>query len=210
MIGVVPWKRCTSPSRQVFATLLPQIAQDINAVNQLVVHGFPYQAVAVSVSAFEHSVMLASIGKDDARASRWIAHTDPGHNIDSVQRTVQLALDNLDRDFPGVKVQLQDPYKGMYQPLCAFKHGNPLVQQYVRQIASSPLPMSMFDTADRRAIIAAMWAIEAAIRAAWFALVSFVPHHLPKSPDLEEIVRGFNAGLNAVVAIRRIKEQQPN
>jgi hypothetical protein len=199
-----------SPSRQVFDKLLPQIAQDIKGVNRLVVSGFPYQAVAVAGSAFEHGVMLASIGNDDARAKKWLSHTSSTRNSDSVQKTVELALDNLDRDFPGLKAQLQDPYKGMYGPLCAFKHGNPLVQQHVQQKTSGGLPLSIFAPADRRAIIAAFWAIEAAIRAAWFALISFIRHHLPRSVDLEEIVRGVNRAANTVVQKRQRKEQEPN
>jgi hypothetical protein len=199
-----------SPAYQVFAVLLPQIAQDIWAVSQLAVMGLPYQAVAISVSAFEHGVMLASVANDDKRAGRWLAHTDPAHNIDSVQQSVRRALENLDRDFPGLKARLQDPYKGMYQPLCAFKHGNPIVQQQVQHSISAALPLSIFAASDRRAIIAAFWAIEAAIRAAWFALVPFIRHHLPPSPDLNEIVRGFNLAANKVAEIRRQKEQEPN
>jgi hypothetical protein len=154
--------------------------------------------------------MLASVGSDDQRAERWLGHTDPAHNIDSVQKTVRRALDNLDRDFPGLKAHLQDPYSGIYQPLCAFKHGNPLVQKHVQGNALAALPLSIFAPADRRAVIVACWAIEGAIRGAWFSLISFIPHHLPSSPDLNEIVRGFNAAANKVAAIRQHKEREPN
>src|SRR3954467_9258337 len=47
----------TSVSKRVTANLLQQIAQDTQAVCLLAAYGFPYQAVAVSVSSFEHAMM---------------------------------------------------------------------------------------------------------------------------------------------------------
>ncbi len=202
-----------SAARQVFDKLLPQIAQDIRAVGLLAKLGFPYQAVTVSVSAFEHGVMLASIGDDDERAGKWLAHTDLTRNMDNVHDTVLRALTNLDRDYPGLKAKLQvthegkllGPYQTMYQRLCTFKHGNPVVQQHMQARAADALPLSIFAAADRRAI-AAFWAIEAAIRAAWFALISFIPHHLPPAPDWQPIMLGLNRAANELAAIRARKE----
>jgi hypothetical protein len=207
-----------SPSRQVFDRLLPQIAQDLKAVGRLASSGFPYQAVTVAVSAFEHGVMLASIGRDDQRAERWLAHTDLTRNMDNVHDTVQRALKNLDRDFPGVRAQLRSldngkpvgPYERMYQPLCAFKHGNPVAQRHMHATAAVALPLSIFSAPDRRAIVVAFWAIEGAIRAAWFALIAFIPHHLPKTREWDPIMIGMNRVANALRAIREQKEQEPN
>ena len=205
-----------SPSRQVFDKLLPQIAQDIHAVRLLTSLGFPYQAVTVAVSTFEHGVMLASIGSNDERAGKWLAHTDPARNMDNVFDTLERALNNLDSDFPGLKAKLQvlregklqGPYHEMYQPLCAFKHGNPVVQRHMEGMAADALPLSIFAAADRRAIIAAFWAIEAAIRAAWFALISFIPHHLPDAPDWNPIMRGINRAANELALIRAHTERK--
>jgi hypothetical protein len=84
-----------SVSKKVSTNLLTQIGRDIKAVNLLASSGFPYQAVAVSVSAFEHGMMVASIGNDDARAQEWLDHSDPGHNLERVAELVRLALERL-------------------------------------------------------------------------------------------------------------------
>src|SRR6202022_3064181 len=81
-LHLAPIDQNSAASKRVSANLLTQIAQDIKAVGLLASSGFPYQAATVSVSAFEHSMMVASIGNDNARAQRWIDHSDQWRNID--------------------------------------------------------------------------------------------------------------------------------
>ena len=94
--------------------------------------------------------------------------------VDSVKTLVKLAVEKLDQAHPGLKAVLEDSYAGMYTPLCTFKHGNPIVQQRIHAGVDNPL--SNFSVANRRAVIAACWAFEAAIRSGWIALISFIPH----------------------------------
>jgi hypothetical protein len=159
----------TSPSttvsvaRRVSSQLLAQIGQDITAINTLTSVGLVYQAASIAASTFEHAMMLASIGDDNARAQLWLDHTNQKQNIDSVKDRVRAALEMLDRKNPGLKGQLGDPYAGMYGPLCTFKHGNPLVQQYLGAVKQgNAIQFVVFPMADRRAVIAGCWAIEAA------------------------------------------------
>jgi hypothetical protein len=74
----------------------------------------------------------------------------------------------------------------MYQPLCAFKHGNPVVQRHMPELTE----------ADRRAFIAACWALEAEIRSGWLALLAFLPRHTALSVEMEQIMRGINRAFN--------------
>jgi hypothetical protein len=98
----------------------------------------------------------------------------------------------------------------MYQSLCAFKHGNPLVQQHVvaaRRIDADPFVV--FPVADRKARIAACWAIEGAIRAGWIGLVSFVGDYGANIGRFREIINGINRSSNELEAIRmKVEEQQ--
>jgi hypothetical protein len=197
-------------AKQVSSQLLAQIAQDIIAISQLTTAGFAYQAVSIAASTFEHSWMLASIGTDSTRAQQWLDHTNEKQNIDNVKDRVRVGLRKLDRKNPGLKTQLGDPYEGMYKSLCAFKHGNPLVQQHIvgaKRIDSDEFVV--FPIADRRALIAAYWAIEAAIRSGWVGLVSFVGDHVANVGELREIINGINRSANGLRAIRaKIEEQQ--
>jgi hypothetical protein len=197
-------------SKRVSTNLLTQIAQDIKAVGLLASSGFPYQAVTVSVSAFEHSMMVASIGNDNARAQKWVDHSNQAYNIDSVKELVRRALNNLERENPGLKDRLGDLYIGVYQPLCTFKHGNPMVQQHMHSDKGGALPLSIFAVADRRATVAAMWALEACIRSGWLALLSFMTHHIAVSTEMSEIMKGLNRSHNELIKIRKGKEQEPN
>jgi hypothetical protein len=196
-------------AKQVACRLLAQIAQDIIAICRLTSAGFAYQAVSIAASTFEHSWMLASIGADSLRAQQWLAHTNEKQNIDNVKDRVKAGLDKIDSKNPGLKKQLGDPYEGMYKPLCAFKHGNPLVQQHIvpaRRIEADELVV--FPIADRRALIAAYWAIETAIRSGWISLVSFVGDHMANVDGWREIINGMNHSANGLKAIRaRIEEQ---
>jgi hypothetical protein len=197
-----------STSKQVIRNLLTQIAQDSKAIRLLVTHGFPYQAVTVSVSSFEHSMMIGSIGSDDARAQDWLDHPNLSQNLDSVKKLIQLTLDNLEQSFPGIKANLGDPYDKVYKPLCAIKHGNPIAQQHMNH--EGPLPSSFFAPADRRSTVAAMWALEASVRACWIGLISFIPHHGIKREDTDEMVRGLNSALNELMQLRKAVEDSPN
>jgi hypothetical protein len=197
-------------SRRVTTNLLTQIAQDIKAVGLLASSGFPYQAVAVCVSTFEHSMMLVSIDKNDARAEKWLQHSAKGHNIETVKELVRRALKNLDRDHAGIADRLGDLYEGMHQPLCAFKHGNPMVQQHIHSAAANSSPLSIFTVGNRRAVIAAFWALETAIRSGWLALLSFVTHHVQVSADLSDIMKGIDRSSNEPREIRAKKEREPN
>jgi len=195
-------------SRRVTTTLLIQIAQDIGAISLLGCSGFPYHAVTVSVSTFEHGMMLASIGSDNARAQRWLDHSIQTQNLDGVRTLVNLALENLDQAHPGLKTALGDPYGGMFTPLCTFKHGNPIVQQHIHTGVDNPL--SNFSVANRRAVVAAFWAFEAAIRSGWIALLSFIQHQLQGSSELIEATKEINRAYNKLVKIRHQKETEPN
>jgi hypothetical protein len=198
-----------SVSRRVTMNLLIQIAQDIKAVSLLASSGFPYHAVTISVSTFEHGMMVASIGSDNARAQKWLDHSDETKNIDSVRQLVELATDNLERAHHGLKAALGDPYKGMFTKLCTFKHGNPMVQQHMHSVLGTSFPLSTYSVADRRAVIAAFWAFEAVIRSGWIALLSFIKHHVHGSEELTNIANAINRSLNEVMKIRFKKESEP-
>jgi hypothetical protein len=190
-----------STSKRVTRNLLTQIAQDTKAVRLLASCGFPYQAATVSVSSFEHSMMIGSIGGDDTRAQKWLNHLKLKRNINNVKELVQLTLENLDRLHDGLSSRLGDLYAGIYEPLCTFKHGNPVVQQRMNPVGQ--LPMSIFAKADRRADIAAMWALEASVRSIWISLVSFIDHHGIKRKETDEMMRGLNEALREIVAVRK-------
>jgi hypothetical protein len=209
-LDLAPISKDADVSKSVSANLLTQIAQDTKAVVMLAASGFPYQAVTVSVSAFEHSMMVASIGKDNARAQKWLDHTNQAFNIDTVKEVVRRAVNKLDRENPGLKDRLGDLYVKVYQPLCAFKHGNPTVQQHMNPVRDDSLPLSIFAVADRRATIAAMWALEAGIRAGWLALLSFMTHHVAVSAEMKKIMQGLNRSNNELIKIRVKKEKEPN
>jgi hypothetical protein len=197
-----------STSKQVIRNLLTQIAQDSKAIRLLVTHGFPYQAVAVSVSSFEHSMMIGSIGKDDARAQDWLDHPNLSENLNRVKKLIQLTLDNLEQSSPGIRVNLGDPYDKVYKPLCAMKHGNPIAQQHMNP--EGPLPYSLFAPANRQSTVAAMWALEASVRACWVGLISFIPHHGIKREETDEMARGLNTALNELMRLRKGLEDTPN
>lgn len=200
----------TTVAKQVSSQLLAQIAQDITAICRLTSAGFAYQAVSIAASTFEHSWMLASIGTDSIRAQQWLDHSNQKQNIDNVKDRVKAGLKRLDGKNPGLKRQLDDPYEGMYEPLCAFKHGNPLVQQHIvsaKRIEADEFVV--FPIADPRALIAAYWAIETAIRSGWIGLVSFVGDHVVNIDGWREIINGLNRSANGLEAIRaKIEEQQ--
>jgi hypothetical protein len=197
-----------STSKSVTRNLLTQIAQDNRAIRLLVTRGFPYQAVTVSVSSFEHSMMIGSIGNSNDRAQDWLAHPILSQNLNSVKKLIQLTLDNLEMSFPGMKARLGDPYEGVYKPLCAMKHGNPIAQQHMNP--EGPLPYSLLALAGRRTNVAAMWALEASIRATWIGLISFIPHHGPERKETNHMVRGLNAALNHLMLLRKALEDTPN
>ena len=196
-------------AKRVSSQLLAQIAHDITAICWLTSAGFAFQAVSLAASTFEHSWMLASIGTDSMRAQQWLEHTNEKQNIDSVKDRVKAGLEKLERKNPGLKRQLGDPYKGMYTTLCAFKHGNPLVQQHIvpaKRIEADELVV--FPVADRKALIAAYWAMEAAIRSGWIGLVSFVGDHMANVNEWRETINGINRSANGLVAIRAKVEEQ--
>ena len=143
------------------------------------------------------------------RAQQWLEHTNEKQNIDSVKDRVKAGLEKLEGKNPGLKRQLGDPYKGMYTTLCAFKHGNPLVQQHIvpaKRIEADELVV--FPVADRKALIAAYWAMEAAIRSGWIGLVSFVGDHMANVNEWRETINGINRSANGLVAIRAKVEEQ--
>jgi len=199
-----------SSSKLVTENLLAQIAQDLKAVGLLVRSGFPYQAVTVAVSIFEHGMMAASIGDNDQRAQKWLDHDEESRNIDKVNTLVKLALETIEQRNRGISARLGDLYDGIYKPLCAFKHGNPVVQQHMHHEVDQGLPMSIFADDRRRSILAAYWAVEAAVRSAWMALVVFIERHVQDPQKVSEIVGGLNRSLNTIKDIRKKKEREPN
>jgi hypothetical protein len=84
-----------SEAKRVCTNLLTQIGQDNPAVSLLVSSGFPYQAITVATSSFEHAVMVASISDNEARARTWLRHADPSRNIHNMKTSLEQALDNL-------------------------------------------------------------------------------------------------------------------
>lgn len=196
-------------AKQVCSQLFAQIAQDITAIRRLAAAGFAYQAVSLAASTFEHAMMLASIASENARAQKWLTHVNQQHNIDNVKDRVQSALTKLDRDNPGLKACLGNPYEGMYKPLCTFKHGNPVVQKHIASREQDTEGFSVFPITDRRSLIASYWALEAAIRSGWIGLVSLVGNHVANREGLSEIINGVNRAFNALILIRKQVEQQP-
>jgi hypothetical protein len=197
-----------STSKRVTRNLLTQIAQDNKAIRLLVTRGFPYQAVTVSVSSFEHSMMIGSIGSDDARAQDWLDHPNESQNLNTVKKLIELTKDNLEKSFPGIKAKLGDPYDKVYKPLCVMKHGNPVAQQHMNP--EGPLPYSLLAPANRQSNVAAMWALEASVRACWIGLISFIPHHGINREETDEMVRGLNSALNELMQLRKAVEDSPN
>ena len=197
-----------SASKRVSRNLLTQIAQDSKAIRLLVTHGFPYQAVTVSVSSFEHSMMIGSIGNDDDRAQNWLDHPNLSQNLDSVKKLIQLTMAKLETSFPGISARLGDPYDKMYKPLCAIKHGNPIAQQHMNPEGS--LPYSILTPANRRSNLAGMWALEGVIRATWIGLISFIPHHGLQRDETNQMVRGLNLASSHLMQLREALEIKSN
>jgi hypothetical protein len=199
-----------SASKRVATNLITQIAQDIKAISSLIASGFPYQAASVAASGFEHSMMLVAIGNDDSLAEKWFKHSNMKYNIDSVKKLTRLAVDKLELTNSGIKAKLGDLYDAIYSPLCAFKHGNPMVQKYIHGNNNNIQPSQVFTQVDRRSMVIGYWAWEAIIRAGWLALVSFVENHATKTEEMKAIIKGINRSFNEAVKIRRQKEAEPN
>jgi hypothetical protein len=190
-------------ANRVCSQLLVQVAQDITAVSALIREGLAYQAVSIAASTYEHGVMLASIGNDNSRAQQWLDHPNQKVNIDNVKDRTALAVKKLDEKYPGLGDKLGDLYAGMYGPLCAFKHGNPMVQRHLgTQTVNGATHYSVYPVLDRKAVIAGCWAVETVIRVGWMGLVSFIHDHLADRSGLDDVMPGMNRGLTQLVEWR--------
>jgi hypothetical protein len=131
-------------------------------------------------------------------------HPNQKAKIDNVKDRTALAVKKLDEKYRGLGDRLGDLYAGMYGPLCAFKHGNPMVQRHLgTQTLNGATHYSVYPVLDRKAFIAGSWAVETVIRVGWMGLVSFIRDHLADRSGLDDVMPGMNRGFNQLVELRR-------
>jgi len=198
-----------SDGERVTLQILAQMAGDIRAIIQLASAGLTYQAVTLAASTFERGMMLASIAGDDGRARKWLKHDNAKKNFEDLRSTVNQALTHLDTTNYGLKDALGDPYEGMYQALCAFKHANPLVQRHIGQLDGAlDVLASVFPEPNRKSRIAASFALEAAVFAGWVSLVAICEAYVEKKRDLSDIINGLNRARTELNVIRQQWESE--
>jgi hypothetical protein len=191
----------SSPLRQVPAwrlvatSLLLRLLNDLRCASLLAARGYASQACSLTASVYEATVTVLSIGRDNARAEKWIEHDDPVRWFDKIPSLTRKAIRNLASIKPG---PIADPAQEAnrmyltYRQLCLPKHLNPVFERQRGYVVDTrggtwavlPGP----DTSDA-GVRAAWFALERGADCAFKALAGFVTNAAYELPDSEDLRR---------------------
>lgn len=163
-------------SIHVAALLLARIQSDLRAVMHLLRHGYAAQAMTVVGTMLELTHVMAYIGRDEARASAWLAWADPKKSYPgSIADTIRAVAQSIGAPAEAIERE----YDVIYRQVCQVKHGNTRALPIANSAVSGDSAFIVMgpvatDEARRLALASAQWAT----RYGLLANLAFISSHV--------------------------------
>lgn len=171
--------------------LLARLITDLNAVAHLVRLGYVAPAVSLTAGMLEMAHISMYIGADEARADKWLAHSDTRNAapwgtydvIRGVAGSMGVPEEAATREWDVI-----------YRTACMAKHGNPLALKQVGFVEQDDHSFIIAGPYSHPAVSAwAHMALGYALRYTKLASLKFVIDHVPDSPERDQMYARWRA-----------------